>query len=85
MKEFWVLGIHVTDRVNNVSEVQSILAKFGCIIKTRLGLHEAGDGSDSSGGLIILELTGKRDEFVSLENELLKIQGLEVKNMVFTE
>jgi hypothetical protein len=85
MKEIWILGVHITDRLKEVSEFQSILTKFGCTIKTRLGLHEVHDGFCAQSGLIILELTGIRDEFVKLENELLKIDGLEVKKMVFTQ
>ncbi len=85
MKEFWIIGVHVTDRVLEVSELQAVLTKFGCTIKTRLGLHEVKDNYCSRGGLIILELTGSFEEYMKLENELLKIDGLEVKKMVFTE
>ena len=35
--------------------------------------------------MIILELTGDQNEYTKLENELLKIDGLEVKKMVFNE
>jgi hypothetical protein len=83
MKEIWILGIRITDRVKKVSDVQHILTKFGCSIRTRLGLHEVKDDFCSRSGMIILELTGTRDEFVKLENELLKVDGLEVKKMVF--
>ena len=85
MKDIWILGVHITDRVKEVSEVQSILTKFGCTIKTRLGLHEVKDNFCARSGLIILELTGNREEFFKLENELLGIDGLEVKKMVFQE
>lgn len=85
MKDIWILGVHITDRVKEVSEVQSILTKFGCTIKTRLGLHEVTDNFCARSGLIILELTGNREEFFKLENELLGIDGLEVKKMVFQE
>ena len=71
MKEIWILGIRITDRVKKVSDVQHILTKFGCSIRTRLGLHEVKDDFCSRSGMIILELTGTRDEFVKLENELL--------------
>jgi len=83
MKEIWILGIRITDRVKKVSDVQHILTNFGCSIRTRLGLHEVKDDFCSRSGMIILELTGTRDEFVKLENELLKVDGLEVKKMVF--
>ena len=85
MKEIWILGVHITDRLTEVSAFQAILTKFGCIIKTRLGLHEVRDDFCARSGMVILELTGSRDEFYKLENELLKIDGLEVKKMVFTE
>ena len=85
IKEIWILGIHITDRVKEVSDVQSILTKFGCTIKTRLGLHEVKDDFCARSGLIILELTGPREEFVKLENELHKVDGLAVKKMVFEE
>ena len=84
-KEIWILGIHITDRVNKVSDVQAVLTKFGCTIKTRLGLHEVVDDFCSRDGIILLELTGYREEYFKLENELLKIDGLEVKKMVFEE
>lgn len=83
-KEIWILGIHLTDRVKKVTDVQAVLTKFGCSVKTRLGLHDVVDDSCSRSGIILLELTGSREEFVKLENELLKIEGLEVKKMVFT-
>ncbi len=85
MKEIWILGIHITDRLKNTSEVQAILTKYGCTIKTRLGLHEVKEDFCAHSGLILLELTGNRDEFFKLENELLRVDGLEVKKMVFEE
>jgi hypothetical protein len=85
MKEIWILGIHVTDRLNKINNVQSILTKFGCSIKTRLGLHEIENEVYSPTGIILLELIGDRNEFVKLENELLKIEGIEVKKMIFIE
>ena len=85
MKEIWILGIHITDRVKKIEDVQPILTKFGCTIKTRLGLHEVSNGFCSSSGLILIELTGSREEFIKLENELLAVDGLEVKKMIFAE
>jgi len=84
MKETWIIGIRVSDRMKDIAALQSVLTKFGCTIKTRLGLHEVKDDYCSPGGLILLELTGQTEEFFKLENELLKIDGLEVRKMVFT-
>jgi len=85
MKEIRILGIHLTNRAQTALDVQSALTKFGCSISTRLGLHEAGEERCSTGGLILLELTGAAEEAMKLENELLKIEGVEVKKMVFAE
>ena len=85
MKEIWILGIYITDRLKKVSDVQDILTKFGCTIRTRLGLHTVKDDVCGRSGLIVLELTGSSEEFVKLENELMKVDGLQVKKMVFTE
>ena len=84
-KVIWVLGVYVSDRVEKINLIQPVLTKFGCSIKTRLGLHEANDEVCSKNGLMILELSGDPSEFIKLENELLKIEGLDVKKMVFQE
>jgi hypothetical protein len=84
-KEIWILGIRISDRVKNVGLVQPILTKFGCTIRTRLGLHDVTEDFCSPNGMILLELTGDQNEYTKLENELLKIDGLEVKKMVFVE
>lgn len=85
MKEIWVLGINIHNRLAAVAQVQAVLAKFGCTIRTRLGLHNNESGSYDGCGLILLELSGEQSEFYKLENELLKIEGTEVKKMVFTQ
>jgi hypothetical protein len=82
-KEICILGIHISDSVRNAELIQPVLTKFGCTIRTRLGLHDVAEEFSSSTGMMILELTGDPKEYVKLENELLKIEGLEVKKMVF--
>jgi hypothetical protein len=84
-KEIWILGIHISDRVRKAELIQPVFTKFGCTIRTRLGLHEVTEEYCSPNGTILLELTGDPKEFIKLENELLKIDGLEVKKMVFVE
>ena len=84
-KETWILGIQISDRVKEAALIQPILTKFGCTIRTRLGLHDVAEEFSSPTGMILLELTGDPKEYVKLENELLNVDGLEVKKMVFTE
>ena len=84
-KEIWILGIHISDRVRDAGLVQPVLTKFGHTIRTRLGLHDVIEEVSSPTGMILLQLTGDLKECIKLENELLKIEGLEVKKMVFRE
>jgi hypothetical protein len=65
--------------------VQSVLTKFGCSIKTRLGLHEVTNDYCATSGIMILELTGDVAECQKLEHELMEIENVEVKKMVFTQ
>jgi hypothetical protein len=81
--EIWVLGIYIADRMKESKHVQSVLTKFGCSIKTRLGLHEVTEGYCATSGIIILELTGDLSECQKLENELLRLENVEVKKMIF--
>ncbi|MGQ1785667.1 MULTISPECIES: hypothetical protein [unclassified Saccharicrinis] len=78
-----ILGVSVFDRTKEAGEVQKVLTKFGCSIKTRLGLHEVSDDFCSKSGLIILELFGDKKEQKKLEKKLVGIEGVEVQKMAF--
>ncbi len=83
MKEIRILGVLVTKRCQSVEKVQDILTRYGCSIKTRLGLHELEEGTEDSLGLMILELMGDPQECMRLENELWTVDGIKVQKMVF--
>lgn len=74
-----VMTLLVNNRRQNVPKLQEILTESGCIIKTRLGLHEAGDVC-SNDGLIILHLVGSKEEITALETNLNKLDGIKAKN-----
>lgn len=78
-----VMGVHITDRVRHVPDVQKALTDFGCYIKTRLGLHSVDDASCSPNGLLILELTSDHARTVELAERLTAIDGVEVQTMTF--
>lgn len=78
-----ILGIQVYNRIQLAGEVQKVLTRYGCSIKTRLGLNDE-DIESEEAGLIILELTGDENEWIKLENELLMIEGVLVEKMNFT-
>lgn len=77
-----ILGVHVAQRTRHTAKVQKILSDYGCSIRTRLGLHEAGAGFCSPNGLILLEVV---DRAGALAAALAKVPGVSVKKMVFEE
>jgi len=79
-----ILGVHITDRVQNAGEVQKLFSEYGCSIKTRLGLHEVHHNACSPNGLILLEVVGEDAEVDQLRKRLAKIKGVQVKKMEFT-
>ncbi len=78
-----ILGISIFDRTQEAGHVQTLLTRYGCSIRTRLGLHEVNDSYCSKSGLIILELFGDDKEQERLEQKLTVIPGVELQKMVF--
>ena len=83
MKNHYILGVHITDRIHKVNDVQQLLTEYGCNIRTRLGLHEASENICSPNGLILLEMIGDDARSQELGAKLGAIPGVEVKSMVF--
>jgi hypothetical protein len=79
MDQLIILGVMVQQREKNASTLQHIFSKYGCCIKTRIGLNEQPDEA----GLIILELMGDKAECERLENEILALDDLKVQKMIF--
>jgi len=79
-----IIGIQVNHRSGDAIKVQEILSKYGCIIKSRLGLHDAGDGC-SDEGLILLELIERKDKVSveCLEEEVNALEDVKIKRMDF--
>lgn len=75
-----VMSVLTNKRVENVNEMQRVLTESGCIIKTRLGIHDASEDFCSNEGLIILNLVGSEEEIASLEQILNEIPGIKAKN-----
>ena len=77
-----ILGVHVAQRTKHTAKVQKILSDFGCSIRTRVGLHEAGDGACSPNGLILLDVVDRAGELAAA---LAQVPGVVVKKMIFAE
>ncbi|MGM0376182.1 MAG: hypothetical protein ACQEQ0_05370 [Bacteroidota bacterium] len=78
-----IIGIRVEDRYDEAQEVQKVLTRYGCSIKTRLGLHKAGDDNCGQSGIILLQLIPDEENVPNLLDALSKIDGVEVKEMQF--
>jgi hypothetical protein len=79
---FKIMAVKIEPRVKKAPEVQEVLTKYGCIIQTRIGLHEASQDSCSNSGLVLLNLLDDRKEEVDkLQGELNNIEGTVAKLM----
>jgi len=74
-----ILMILVDKRKKDAPTVQKILTAWGCIIKTRLGIHDGVLDECSDTGLIILELVGDEKKHKELKNKLNKLDGVRAK------
>ncbi len=80
MASYTIMAVLVNYRSKHAGEIQNVLTKHGCLIKVRLGLHEAGNVC-SENGLIILQLEGEKGEIMAFHDELNGIEGLTAKLM----
>lgn len=81
-----VIGLLIPNRFKQAGDVQEILTKYGCSIKTRLGLHETNKDYCATNGLLLLEMYGKEEEMIKMVEELKAIDGgLDVQQMIFKQ
>lgn len=79
-----ILGIHLTNRMQKATELQTVFSEFGCNIKTRLGLHQVDHDACSPNGLVLIEFFGDDETLARMEAALNAVAGLQVQKMVFT-
>ena len=84
MSDHIILGLHVSDRMRDAGKIQALLSEYGCYVKTRIGLHDVNEQFCSPRGLILLELFGDSAVCMELKGKFEDIEGLDVKEMVFT-
>ena len=70
-----LIVIAVDHRREEAEKLQKVLTKYGCEVKTRLGLHEAGDLC-SDEGLILLQLIPETAEAKNFLGELNGLEGV---------
>ena len=78
-----IFGVHISHRTENVPAVQAVLSKYGCSIRTRLGIHDADATSCSPSGLLIVDVFGPDAEPFYME--LSNLKGVDLQRMDFEE
>ncbi len=73
-----IMVVKIESRREDSTKVQEVLSNFGCSIKVRLGLHET-ENVCSEEGLLILQLSGERDEMRKLETALNEMDRVQAK------
>jgi len=74
-----VLLILIGNRKEAAVQVQKVLTGWGCMIKTRLGIHDGVMENCSDQGLLILELAGERKQMDELARKVSLIKGVSSK------
>ncbi len=74
-----ILLILIGNRKETAVTVQKILTGWGCLIKTRLGIHDGVLDDCSESGLLILEIVGDEKKHKELAKKLNLINGVSTK------
>ncbi|MBN2728637.1 MAG: hypothetical protein JXR53_05385 [Bacteroidales bacterium] len=78
-----IFGVKIPSQSSCIPEFQKTLLKYGGLIKTRLGLHNANESVDAPFGIVLLEMSGNDAEISSFEAEILKHEDIEIQKMYF--
>lgn len=74
-----ILLILIADRKKSAVTVQKILTGWGCMIKTRLGIHDGVLDECSDSGLLILEIVGDEKKHKEMARKLNLVKGVSTK------
>ena len=74
-----ILLILVGQRKQAAVQVQKVLTGWGCMIKTRLGIHDGVMENCSDQGLLILELAGDRKKMDELARKVSLIKDVSAR------
>ncbi len=74
-----ILLVLIGKRKETAVKVQQVLTAWGCIIKTRLGIHDGIMDNCSDEGLLILELYGTDEQKEELARKIAVLPGVSSK------
>jgi hypothetical protein len=84
MTNYKIIGIAIKDRIKEANKTQAVLSTHSSIIHSRLGFHEVSEYTCSRVGFIILQLLDHKEKVKELQEDLKKIEGIEVQEMNFS-
>lgn len=76
-----VMVVLISHRNDAAAKVQAVLTGWGCMIKTRLGIHEGIQEDCTENGLLFLDLAGAKDKLDELERKLNVLPGVSARKM----
>ncbi len=79
MNNATLMAIKIDNRSEDAPKFQDLITKHGCIIKTRLGLHEVGNCANE--GLIMLQLDGNSGDIAALETDINALPTVKAQSM----
>ena len=74
-----ILLVLIGNRKESAVTVQKILTGWGCLIKTRLGIHDGVLDECSDAGLLILEIVGDKKKHKEMARKLGLVKGVSTK------
>ncbi len=74
-----VMLIYLRNRQDTAEKIQKILTAWGCLIKTRLGIHDDVLDNCTDTGLIFLELVGDKEKHKELEHKLNLLKDVDAR------
>lgn len=76
-----VMVVLISHRHEAASKVQAVLTGWGCMIRTRLGIHQGVQENCSENGLLFLDLAGDPEKLEELERKLNVIKGVSARKI----
>jgi len=80
-----IIAIRVVDRIKESGNTQKVLTAHSDLILTRLGFHELNELVCSREGYIVLHLKDDIDAYSDFRNDLNRIYGIEIKELLLCD
>ncbi len=84
MEKRTIVALIILNRDDVAVKVQKLLTAWGCMIKTRLGIHDGVLDNCTQTGLLILEIVGEDEKINEFVRKLNLIKGVDAKALTLT-